>query len=63
MMFLFIITGHFDVGQTSFTNSSFNFLDKISACLLATNFVQSLNNEKIMHGSMKMMPWTRLRSK
>ena len=47
---------------TSFTNSSFNFLVIISACLLATTFVQSLNNAKMIHGRIKMIAWTRLKS-
>ena len=34
----------------------------ISACLLATTLVHSLNNPRMVHGRMKMIPWTKLRS-
>ena len=47
---------------TSFTNSSFNFLVIISAWLLATIFVQSLNKARMMHGNIKIIPWTMLKS-
>ena len=49
-------------GYTSFTNSSFNFLVIISAWLLATILVQSLNKARMMHGSIKIIPWTMLKS-
>ena len=47
---------------TSFTNSSFNFLVIISAWLLATILVQSLNKARMMHGNIKIIPWTMLKS-
>lgn len=47
---------------TNLTSASFKSLEMSSACLFATSFVHNLNNVRMIHGKMKMIPCTMLKS-